>query len=349
MPDTYPRISFDSEGVCNFCLNYRKKEPLGEERLIEKLRSKTGGQYDCVLGISGGKDSCYVAYLAKEKYNLRALAVCYDFPFLVDLARDNIKRVCDSLQLDVIYVKSKNNLEYNYERNHLISLSGTQTTWGQCLFCHYGIAAVLDNIAKEKNIPFVLSGITQNELWNPGNRTQFLLRRVKKLPLGELLKFIYFQSKAYLGLVDQRVQFGIPGNSCFDVYHRAKMPAGSAEIIRVYDYVQWDQGLIEKTLKERTGWQKPQKATSWRYDCILEPLLDYTYLKEFGISTVGLYLSGLIRTGLIQREEALLVQQQSERQEELDKGLKFVLDFLEVPEKIQEKFFSPRKGTENHG
>jgi hypothetical protein len=165
---------------------------------------------------------------------------------------------------------------------------------------------------------------------------------VKKLPLGELLQFIYFQSKAYLRLVDQRVQFGIAGNSCFNVYQRAKLPVGSAEIIHVYDYVQWDQGLIEKTLRERTGWQKPQKATSWRYDCILEPLLDWTYSKEFGISTVGLYLSGLIRAGLMQREAALLVQQQSERQAELEKGLKIALDFLKVPEKTQGKFFESR-------
>jgi hypothetical protein len=342
MPDTYPGTTFDAEGVCNFCLNYRQGESLGEQTLIEKLRSKPGGQYDCLLGISGGKDSCYVAYLAKERFGLKPLAVCYDFPFLVDLARENIQKVCSSLNIDVIYVRSKNKLEYGYERNHLISLSATQTTWGQCIFCHYGIAAVLDKIAREKSIPFVLSGITQNELWNPGSRTQFLLKRVKTLPVGELLKFVYFQSKAYLKLLNQRMQFGLPGNSCFDVYRRAKMPADSPEIIHVYDYVKWDQGLIESTLRERTGWQKPPKATSWRYDCILEPLLDFTYLKEFGISTVGLYLSGMIRAGLLQREDALKVQQQSEQPEELEQSLRFALDFLKVPEKVQNKFFGNR-------
>ena len=224
MPDTYPGIQFNREGICNACLEHRKKNPLGEEQLVEKLRSTPGGEYDCVLGISGGKDSCYVAYLAKEKFGLRALAVCYDFPFLVELARQNIKKVCDSLNLDVMHVKSSNNFEYDFLRNHLISLSGTQTTWGQCIFCHYGIEGVLYNVAREKNIPFILSGVTENELWNPGSRTGFLLKRVKKLPFRDLLRFVYYQSKAYLNLVDQRKQFRIPGNGCFNVYK----PGGAA-------------------------------------------------------------------------------------------------------------------------
>jgi len=340
IPSTYPGTTFNESGVCNHCLEYKAQELLGEDQFLAKIKSKQGSQYDCVLGISGGKDSCYVAYLAKEKYNLRALAVCYDFPFLVDLARQNIKNVCESLNLDLIIIKSKNNLEYNLLRNHLISLSGTGTTWGQCMFCHYGIDAVLYNVANEKNIPFILSGITSDELWNPGNRTKFLLKRVKKLPTNELLQFLYYQTKAYRQLVDQRRQFKIPTNSCFNVYKRAEMPGNTPETIHVFDYIKWDQEEIEKTLKEQTGWIKPSKPTSWRYDCILEPLLDYTYKKEFNISTVGLYLSGLIRSGLINRPDALKITEQSEDEEYLKNHLKFVFNYLNIPKETQTKFFN---------
>lgn len=340
IPDSYPGTSFNGFGICNHCQEFRQEKLLGEKLFLDKINSKHGNQYDCVLGISGGKDSCYVAYLAKEKYNLRALAVCYDFPFLVDLARQNIKNVCKNLNLDLIIVKSENNLEYKLLKNHLISLAGTGTTWGQCMFCHYGIDAVLYNIAVEKDIPYVLSGITSSELWNPGNRTKFLLQRVKKLPINELLQFLYYQTKAYGHLIDQRKQFTIPGNSCFNVYKRAKLPANGPETLHVFDYIQWDQDEIEKTLTEQTGWMKPSKATSWRYDCILEPLLDYTYKKEFGISTVGLYLSGLIRSGLINRDEAIKIMEQSEDEEYLKTHLKFVFDYLNIPKKIQGKFFN---------
>ncbi|GAG05270.1 unnamed protein product, partial [marine sediment metagenome] len=194
-----------------------------------------------------------------------------------------------------------------------------------------------------KHIPFILSGITENELWNPGSRTKFLLKKVKSLPINEILKFVYYQSKAYTYLIDQRRQFKIQGNSCYNTYKRATIPLNGPEIIQIFDYISWDQNEIEKTLMEQTGWIKPEKPTSWRYDCILEPLLDYTYKKEFGISTVGLYLSGLIRSGLIKREEALTVQKESEDKDTLQHQVEFAFNYLQIPEAIQDKFFNTTK------
>lgn len=345
MPSTYPGITFNDDGICNHCAGYKKPEPIGEDHFLRKIHSKRGMLYDCVLGISGGKDSCYVAYLAKRKFGLRALAVSYDFPFMVDLARRNIRTVCEHLGLELLVVKSRNNLEYNLLRNHLISLAATGTTWGQCTFCHYGIEAVLWETARSREIPFILSGVTGSEVWwNPGNRMGILAKRLKRLTFAEKARFGLYQSKAYACLVDQRRQFPIPGNSCFNVYKRARTPSNGPELIRVFDYVEWDQDIIEKTLQEETGWQKPDRSLTWRYDCILEPLLDYTYKREFGISSAGLYMCDLIRSGLIGRKEALRLVEESEDQARLDASLRTVLDFLEIPVGTQEKFFdAPRR------
>jgi hypothetical protein len=340
MPNTSPDITFDSEGVCNHCLSYKKMEPLGEDRFLEKIHSRRGDQYDCVLGISGGKDSCYVAYLAKKKFGLRALAVTYDFPFMVDLARKNIHAVCEHLGLELLVIKSRHNIEYNLMRNHLISLAGSGTTWGQCMFCHYGIEAVLYQTARSKGIPFILSGTTSNETWwDPGNRLSILAKRLKSLSLAEKISFAYYQSKAFFCLVDQRRQFPLPGNSSFNVYKREKFPPNGPESIQVFSYIEWDQELIERTLQEETGWQKPPQSLSWRYDCILEPLLDFTFKKDLGISSAGLYLCGLIRAGVIEREEGLRLLEENEDQARLDASMKTVLDFLKIPVPIQNKFF----------
>jgi hypothetical protein len=344
MPSTYPDTTFSSDGVCNHCLNYKKSALIGEDLFLQKIHSKHGARYDCVLGISGGKDSCYAAYLAKKKFGLRVLAVSYDFPFMVDLARENTKAVCEHLGLELLVVKSRNNLECDFERNHLTSLAATGTTWGQCTFCHYGIEAVLYETARSREIPFILSGVTNNEIWwNPGNRINILGKRLKNLTFGEKVLFGFSQSMAYISLVDQRRQFPIPGNSSFNVYKRAHAPSNGPEIIKIFDYMEWDQGLIEKTLQEETGWQKPAKSLTWRYDCILEPLLDFTYKREFGISSAGLYLCGLIRSGGISREEALRLVEENEDQAQLDTSLKTALDFLEIPIRTQNKFFNISK------
>ncbi len=340
MPSSYPGIHFDARGICDQCLQFKKKEPLGEDALLEILRSKSGNEYDCIVGISGGKDSCYVAYLAKEIYKLRTLAVCYDFPFLCDLARVNVDKVCNALNIELITVKSKNNLEYNLIRNHLMSVAGTGTSWGQCLFCHYGIDAILLQISEQKRIPFVLGGITKYELWDLGSRAGILLRRIRRLPFPDIMRFAYYQFKAYLRLVDQRRQFRIPSCSALRVYSRAEVPSNSTRHINVFDYVQWDQELMEGILIEKTGWIKPEKSISWRYDCILEPLLDYTYLREFGVSTVGIYLSNLIRDGRIGRDEALKAMYASEDREALRGKLEYVFDYLEIPKSYRDAFFA---------
>ena len=342
MPQSYPGISFDEHGVCNQCRAYKPKELLGEAAFIEKIKSKKMGSYDCVLGISGGRDSCYVAYLARKRFKLKPLAVCYDFCFLRDLARQNVRNVCNRLKIDLIIVKSKNNLEFDLLRHHLMSLAATGTTWGQCLFCHYGIDAVLYKVAQERKIPFVLSGVIEHELWNPGGRMKFLFNRLKKLPLPELIRFICRQAKAYGQLVGQRREFPLPGNNCFNAYKKQQMPLEGPESIRVFDYIKWDQKIIERTLVDKAGWVRPDSQLSWRYDCILEPLLDYTYKKEFGISTVGLYLSGLIRSGLVAKKQARIILQESEDEVTLRSKLEYAFDFLEIPASLRQKFLNAK-------
>jgi hypothetical protein len=340
MPDSYPGISLDQDGVCNLCHDFKKKEPLGEELLLESLSSKKGERYDCIVGISGGKDSCYVAYLAKEKYKLRALAVFYDSPFYCDLARENVSRVCKKLNMDLKTVASKDDLEYRLLQNHIISVGATGTSWGMCRFCHYGIDAVIYSVAREMKIPFNLTGVTKYERWNPGDRKQIMMNRVKKLPINDLLRFLYYQSKAYLLLVSQRRQFRMPCNSLLDVYKAPTKPSNGPVTINLFEYVRWDPGVIEKTLMEKTGWIKPKGSISWGYDCSLEPFLDYTYKKEFGISTVGLYLSHLIRDGMIERDKALEILEESDDEGMLKEKLDSVFDFLKIPKTIRAKFFA---------
>jgi hypothetical protein len=89
MDATDPDIRFNSEGICNHCsefINIRAQHKYkGEETdllfkaLISKIKAEgKGKKYDCIIGLSGGVDSSYVAYLVKKKYGLRTLAVHLD-------------------------------------------------------------------------------------------------------------------------------------------------------------------------------------------------------------------------------------------------------------------------------
>lgn len=106
-----PSISFDADGVCNYCHQidnlieeYGTGQPKGLQKLDETIetikRDGHGKRYDCVIGVSGGTDSSYMLYLAKN-YGLRPLAVHYDNTWNGSIATLNIHRVLRHLDIDL--------------------------------------------------------------------------------------------------------------------------------------------------------------------------------------------------------------------------------------------------------
>ena len=109
--DDDPFISFNRKGVCNYCIEYddlMKTLPPKEERnaelqkIIQQIKSDgKDNKYDCLLGVSGGTDSSYLAYLCKQ-YGLRPLVVHFDNGWNSELAVNNIHRILEALKFDMI-------------------------------------------------------------------------------------------------------------------------------------------------------------------------------------------------------------------------------------------------------
>lgn len=106
-----PNLELDNNGVCKYCRNYdvsliktRKmvaSQQGGLEGLFRKIREEgKNKEYDCIIGMSGGVDSAYVAYLAK-KYNLRPLVVHVDTGWNSEVAVQNIEKLCKALEFDL--------------------------------------------------------------------------------------------------------------------------------------------------------------------------------------------------------------------------------------------------------
>ena len=97
MPDTKPDLFFDENGVCDACQSADKKNKLIDwperkkefDGLIEKYRSKDTSRYDCIVPVSGGKDSTYQAYLMK-KYGLNPLCVNFEPTYATELGKKKL-------------------------------------------------------------------------------------------------------------------------------------------------------------------------------------------------------------------------------------------------------------------
>ena len=111
MDTTIKVINFDENGICNYCKNYEYrvatelyKEPDRSRNLnllLDKIKKKgKKKQYDCIIGVSGGVDSSYVAYLVK-KFGLRPLAIHLDNGWNSELAVQNIQHLLRKLNIDL--------------------------------------------------------------------------------------------------------------------------------------------------------------------------------------------------------------------------------------------------------
>lgn len=109
--DTVPNITFNDAGVCNYCqqvealkAQYKTGTSVGETQLMQIIdeirRAGKGKKYDCIIGVSGGTDSSYLLMKAKE-WGLRPLAVHYDNTWNSAIATENIRKVTQSLNIDL--------------------------------------------------------------------------------------------------------------------------------------------------------------------------------------------------------------------------------------------------------
>ncbi len=164
MDTTDPNISFDNSGVCNHCQYYsfKAKERLrtGESgrqelnALVEKIkRHGEGKQYDCVLGVSGGVDSTYVAYTVKE-LGLRPLAVHLDNGWNSELAVRNIEGAVGTLDID-LYTHVVNWPEFRSLQLSFLRASVPEME----VPTDHGISALLYQVSRREKIRYIMTGV----------------------------------------------------------------------------------------------------------------------------------------------------------------------------------------------
>ncbi|QNI75224.1 N-acetyl sugar amidotransferase family protein [Synechococcus sp. MVIR-18-1] len=159
-----PKITFDSEGVCNYCrqidemkLKYKTGTPEGEKQfdeIVKKIKKDGKGKpYDCVMGVSGGTDSSYMAYLAVRKYGLRPLAVHLDNTFNNDIATQNIYKVLSALDIDLVtHVVAKKEAEDIYRSFFKASVVDFD------VFADIGVPQLLYSTAAKYGVKYQLEG-----------------------------------------------------------------------------------------------------------------------------------------------------------------------------------------------
>jgi len=162
MDTTAPTITFDKQGICSFCTEYISYSSIifrpEDERLknldslLQNIKQSKAGKYDCIIGLSGGADSTYVAYLAK-KHGLNPIAIHLDNGWNTELAVKNIASTINSLGIElythVIDWQEFREIQLTFFKAGVIDLE---------MPTDHAIGAIIYRLAKKFNIKYFLSG-----------------------------------------------------------------------------------------------------------------------------------------------------------------------------------------------
>ncbi len=293
MDTTDPDIVFDAKGVCNHCHRYdaiaaRRLIPLSDRparlaTLVEKIkRDGRGKDYDCIIGVSGGVDSTYVAYLTHE-LGLRPLAVHFDNGWNSELAVANIEKTLKTLGIDLFtYV-----VNWPEFRDLQLSFLKASTPDGEVPTDH-AIVALLYRQAVRHRLKHVLLGVNVNsEAIMP-------------------LKWGYgYSDFRYIAAIHR--QFGRIPLKTFPHYSLPQlfgyMVLRRIELVPILDYIDYHKESAMQTIQDRLGWVY---YGGKHYESIYTRFFQsYVLPRKFGIDKRRAHCANLVLSGQISRDDAL--------------------------------------------
>lgn len=288
-----PDIRFDKEGICNYYYDYKDAERAGVFRgkegenklneLAEKIReSGRDKPYDCLIGLSGGVDSTYVAYLVNQ-LGLRPLAVHLDNGWNSELAVKNIENVITRLNINLY------TLVINWEEFRDIQLAYLKASVVDIeVVSDHAIFATMYKLAKEKKINYIISG------------TNIVTEHI--MPSSWLYKKMDFTN-----LKDIHSQYGkikLKTYPTFDfkkyIYYSGVLKLSPVSIL---NYVPYNKKEIKELITRELGWRD---YGGKHYESLFTKFYQaYILPEKFKIDKRKAHLSTLICAGQITKAEAL--------------------------------------------
>jgi putative aminotransferase len=346
MDTTDSKIKFDSTGLCEYCINFDKNiKPIWENSytnknneilnsLSEKIRSESKTRdFDCIIGLSGGLDSSYAAYIAKEKMNLRPLLVHIDVGWNTDQAVGNIEKLVDGIGAE-LYTKVAN--------------------WDE---------------VKRMQVAFLNSGIPDQDLIQDSVHFSELYRFARKYRVKYVITGSNFSNECcrepeewggYLG-IDKRLFKNIwelhgdnkPNNFVKNLIDTLTIKLWYQKTLRlktVYplNLVAFKKKNAEDELKNKFNWLPyKHKHHESRFTRFYE---DYWLSRRFGFDKRKAHFSSLILTNQMNRIDALERIKSSEMGESfLNQEFEYVANKLDLTKDELNKLFNlPKKNYFNY-
>jgi glutamine---fructose-6-phosphate transaminase (isomerizing) len=311
LPETMPYINFDSNGVCNYCNNYKIRnnpKPISDLQNILDPYKKSKGN-DCILPLSGGRDSCMGLHLAVKELGMKPVTYTYDWGMVTDLARRNISRFCSELGVENIIVADnikwkRENVKKNIEawlKYPDLGMVNLFTAGDKHFFRH------VQDIKKQTGINVDLWSVNPMEVTHfkagfLGIPPDFEEEKVYSNGVSKQLRYQKLRFKAMLkspGYFNSTIWDTLQGE-----YYRSFLE--KKDYYHLFDYYTWEENEINDVIINDYGFEMaPDTSTTWRIGDGTAAFYNYIYYTLAGMSEHDTFRSNQIREGQITREEAL--------------------------------------------
>lgn len=324
MDTTDEKIEFDVNGVCNRCNEYKERilpewnyghgHKAELRQLIEKIkRSGEGKPYDCILGLSGGLDSTYMLHLAVSEWGLRPFVFHIDAGWNLPVAEENIKRVTEKLGVELHVEKMNWNemreMQLAWFRTGLEALDAPQD---------HAFIALIDRFSRELGVKYILNGyniateiVADPASWGKGAGPTGDSTYMKDV----IRKYCRIPIKSYTFTNGFKHKFWVP----YVLGVKTVKPLNLVPVTR--------QQMIDTLVKEYGYEPYGQK----HFEDLLTKFLEGWWVPtRFGHDIRRAWLSSLVITGQITRDEALKTLEQPSLSDEESKEL-----FSEVAKRLE--------------
>jgi len=294
LPETYPDITFDKNGVCDICRGTEAKAAKRDQRKLDrelmrivqwaKAQKK---RYDCIVPFSGGKDSSYTIYYCKEKLGLNVLAVNFNNGLRTVAALKNIEKIVKRLGVGYACYGPGWDIMKKLYRAFVLKAGKF------CFACDMGIWATVYRVAEQYDVPLIVSGFSaQIESLSP-KIYSYNNKLFKTIAQGALAKA---EMKDFLGYTTLQKILRRLKHFRLTRYRRQ---------ISLPDYIIWDDKEIKRVIAEELNWEKRDDGSSDHIDCLFAPMKNYFIVQKWGFGEKTTKYAAMVRSGEVKREEAI--------------------------------------------
>ncbi len=335
MPNTSEGINFDELDICKGCQSSEDKMKINwhdrEKELAEILnyyKEKSGDNYDCIVPISGGKDSAFQLHVLVKKYNVKPLAVTFSHNWFSEVGKRNLWRILEELNVDHLLFTPARNLVNKIAKKSLVAIGDS------CWHCHAGVGAYPLSVAVMTKIPLLVWGESPSEA---GNKSKYSDNDFGKT-LVDGKHYLKVSAKVH---PDEMIDETLTKKDLYPFKFPSEKELNDLGLrgIHLGDYIFWDGERQVDFLKSEYGWEEDKVEGTYKgyksCECIMPGVHDFTKYLKRGFGRTTDHVSQDVRAGLLTREEGFEIIRKFDGNVP-EKSLKY---FLEITGYSEEEFY----------